>query len=79
VWQLWDSYNLGLFAGVSLDGSTLRPDNSASEKIYGRKITAREVVLEHAVGTPAAGGLLVSALQKASPRNLSNSKSLATP
>jgi len=45
----------GVFAGVSLDGSTLRPDNSASEKIYGRKITAREIVLEHAVGTNAAG------------------------
>ncbi len=69
----------GVFAGVSLDGSTLRPDNSASEKIYGRKITAREIVLEHAVGTNAAGQLMVSTLQKASPRNLSNPKSLATP
>jgi SH3 domain-containing YSC84-like protein 1 len=69
----------GVFAGVSLDGSTLRPDNSASEKVYGRKITARQIVLEHAVGTNAAGQLLVSTLQKASPRNLSNPKSLATP
>lgn len=69
----------GLFAGVSLDGSTLRPDNSASEKVYGRKITAREIVLEHAVSTPSSGELLVSTLQKASPRNLSNPKSLSTP
>jgi len=68
----------GLFAGVSLDGSTLRPDNSASEKIYGRKITARQIVLEHAVGTPAAGQLMVSTLQKASPRNMSNPKSLSS-
>jgi lipid-binding SYLF domain-containing protein len=67
----------GVFAGVSLDGSTLRPDNSASEKVYGRKVSAREIVLQHSVGTNAAGELLVSTLQKASPRNLSSPKSLA--
>jgi SH3 domain-containing YSC84-like protein 1 len=70
------SRSRGLFAGVSLDGSTLRPDNSASEKVYGHKITAREIVLQHKVGTPAAGQLLVSTLQKASPRNQSDPKSL---
>jgi lipid-binding SYLF domain-containing protein len=68
----------GVFAGVSLDGSTLRPDNSASEKVYGRKVSARDIVLQHAVGTTAAGQLMVSTLQKASPRNLSNPKSLKT-
>jgi lipid-binding SYLF domain-containing protein len=72
------SRSRGLFAGVSLDGSTLRPDNSASEKVYGKKITAREIVLQHKVGTPASGRLLVSTLQKASPRNLSDPKSLKT-
>lgn len=70
------SRSRGLFAGVSLDGSTLRADNSASEKVYGRKISAREIVLEHKVGTPAAGKLLVSTLQKASPTNRSDPKSL---
>jgi len=70
------SRSRGLFAGVSLDGSTLRPDNSATEKVYGRKISAREVVLEHKAATPKAGQLLVSALQKASPKNLSDPKSL---
>ena len=70
------SRSRGLFAGVSLEGSTLRQDNSANEKIYGRKITAREIVRLHKVGTPAAGQTLVSALQKASPRNLSDPKSL---
>src|SRR5215470_3377655 len=70
------SRSRGLFAGVSLDGSTLRPDNSASEKVYGRKVNAREIVLEHKVGTPAAGRLLVATLQKASPKNLSDPKSL---
>lgn len=70
------SRSRGLFAGVSLEGSTLRPDNSATEKLYGRKITAREVVLEHKVSTPPSGQLMVRTLQKASPRNLSDPKSL---
>ncbi len=70
------SRSRGLFAGISLDGSTLRPDNSASEKVYGRKVTAREIVLEHKVGTPASGRLMVSVLQKASPVNKSDPKSL---
>jgi SH3 domain-containing YSC84-like protein 1 len=70
------SRSRGLFAGISLDGSTLRPDNSATAKVYGRKVSARDVVLGHRVGTPAAGRLMVSALQKASPRNLSDPKSL---
>src|SRR5215472_15693076 len=66
----------GLFAGVSLEGSTLRPDGSANNNLYGRDVTAREIVLEHKVGTPASGQLMVSALQKASPRNMSDAKSL---
>ena len=59
----------GLFAGISLQGSTLRPDNDASAEIYGRKITAREIVLGNQVAVPAAGHRLVSVLQKAAPRN----------
>src|SRR5216684_2500149 len=70
------SRSRGLFAGVSLEGSTLRQDNSANEKIYGRKVTAREIVRGHAVGTPASGQLMISGLQKASPRNMSDPKSL---
>lgn len=70
------SRSRGLFAGISLDGSTLRPDNSATAKVYGRKVSARDVVIGHKVGTPKAGQLMVSALQKASPRNLSDPKSL---
>jgi lipid-binding SYLF domain-containing protein len=72
------SRSRGLFAGISLDGSTLRPDNSASGKVYGKEITAREIVLQHKVGTPAAGRLMVSTLQKASPSNKSDPKSLKT-
>jgi lipid-binding SYLF domain-containing protein len=70
------SRSRGLFAGVSLEGSTLRADNSATEKVYGRKVSAHDVVVGHKVATTAAGHLLVNALQKASPRNLSDPKSL---
>jgi SH3 domain-containing YSC84-like protein 1 len=70
------SRSRGLFAGISLDGSTLRPDNSATEKIYGHKISARDVVIGHKAATPKAGQLLISTLQKASPKNTSEAKSL---
>jgi lipid-binding SYLF domain-containing protein len=72
------SRSRGLFAGVSLEGSTLRVDNSACEKVYGRKVSGHDIVIGHAVSTPAAGQLMVSALQKASPKNLSDPKSLQT-
>ncbi len=68
----------GLFAGVSLEGSTLRPDGSANNNLYGHDITARQIVIEHKVSTPPSGQLLVSVLQKASPRNKSDAKSLET-
>jgi lipid-binding SYLF domain-containing protein len=70
------SRSRGLFAGISLEGSTLRQDNGANEKIYGRKITAREIVLQHMVGAPAGGRQMLAALEKASPRNLSDPRSL---
>ncbi|HJT69868.1 MAG TPA: lipid-binding SYLF domain-containing protein [Terriglobales bacterium] len=70
------SRSRGLFAGVSLEGSTLRPDNGANEKLYGRKLTAKEILREGKVGTPAAAHLLDAQLQKSSPRNLSDPKSL---
>jgi SH3 domain-containing YSC84-like protein 1 len=70
------SRSRGLFAGVSLEGSTLRQDNGANEKLYGRRITAREIVREHRVGVPAAGQGLVSLLNHHSPKNLSDPKSL---
>src|SRR5256886_4197726 len=49
------SRSRGLFAGISLEGSTLRQDNSANQKLYGRKITAREIVRQQRVGIPASG------------------------
>src|SRR6184192_1388334 len=70
------SRSRGLFAGVSLEGSTLRPDGSANEKLYGRKLTAKEILREGKVGTPAAAHDLDAELTKASPKNRSDPKSL---
>ena len=61
----------GLFAGVAIEGSTLRPDNGANEKIYRRKLTAQQIVLKKR-RVPAEGKELVRLLQRASPENLSN-------
>jgi lipid-binding SYLF domain-containing protein len=70
------SRSRGLFAGVSLEGSTLRQDNGANEKLFGRKLNAVEIVREGKAGAPAAGQKLVSLLRRKSPRNLSDKKSL---
>ena len=65
----------GLFAGISLEGSTLRPDNDASADVYGRKITAREIVMGHKIAVPASGRHLVRVLQKNAPHNESEKAS----
>ena len=70
------SRSRGLFAGVSLEGSTLRPDNGANQKLYGHKLTAKEILRQGKVGTPAAAHELDAELTKASPKNLSDPKSL---
>jgi SH3 domain-containing YSC84-like protein 1 len=59
----------GLFAGVSLEGSTLRPDDDATADVYGRKLTAREIVMGGNISIPKSGRHLVAVLQKNSPRN----------
>lgn len=58
----------GVFAGISLEGSTLRPDEDANHRLYGRDATAQKIVLEPKIDAPAAGAKLVSRLQKASPQ-----------
>jgi lipid-binding SYLF domain-containing protein len=70
------SRSRGLFAGVSLEGSTLRPDGSANEKLYGRRLTAKEILREGKVGIPAAAHDLDAELTKVSPKNRSDPKSL---
>jgi lipid-binding SYLF domain-containing protein len=69
------SRSRGLFAGVSLEGSTLRPDDDASADVYGRKITAKEIVLGNKVAIPASGRHLVAVLQKSAPHNNSEKAS----
>ena len=70
------SRNKGLFAGVSLEGSTLRSDGGANENLYGRKLSAKEIIREGKVGVPACARELVSRLDAKSPRNKSEPKSL---
>jgi SH3 domain-containing YSC84-like protein 1 len=70
------SRSRGLFAGISLEGSTLRPDNNANEKLYGKKIAAEEIIRESKVPVPSAGKKMVSLLDKKSPKNLSDPESL---
>lgn len=65
------SRSRGAFAGISLSGSTVRPDNDANERIYGKKIPAKDIVLRGAVPAPAEAKLLLYTLNKHSPKNLS--------
>jgi SH3 domain-containing YSC84-like protein 1 len=59
----------GLFAGVSLEGSTIRPDNNDNRRIYGRKILAREIVLSGTVPVPPAAEQLVATLNARTPKH----------
>ena len=65
----------GLFVGVSLEGSTLRPDNNANRKLYGKDVNAKAIVLEGAVSPPSSALELLSVLNSKSPSNKSSNKS----
>jgi len=65
------SRSRGLFAGVSLEGSTLRPDNEATEQVYGRRLAAKRILRENVVPVPQAAKALVELLNEKSPKNLS--------
>lgn len=64
----------GLFAGISLEGSTLRSDEDANTRVYGKALTAREIVRGGTVPVTDAGRPLVDLLNKRSPTNLSKSE-----
>ncbi len=66
----------GLFAGISLEGSTLRPDGDANQHLYGRKIKAQEIIREGKAAAPAPAKELIALLNQKSPKNLSDPKSL---
>lgn len=70
------SRSKGLFAGVSLEGSTLRSDGSANENLYGKKLNAEDILAKHMVATPPTAEKLVTLLNKQSPKNMSDPKSL---
>ena len=59
----------GAFAGVSLEGSTIRPDNDANERIYGQKMSARDIVLRHETSPPPAAAQLLSTLNARTPQH----------
>jgi len=60
------SRSRGLFAGVSLEGSTLRPDNKANEVLYGKKLAAKDIVLEGVVQPPPSAQPFISILKERS-------------
>jgi lipid-binding SYLF domain-containing protein len=57
----------GVFAGISLDGSTLRPDGQANRKLYGNSSSAAKIITESDASAPRSAHALIAALQKASP------------
>src|SRR5882724_2563221 len=61
----------GLFAGISLSGSTLRPDSGANKNLYGKEVSAKDIVFNGAVPAPPSAKLLLATLNKRSPKNLS--------
>jgi lipid-binding SYLF domain-containing protein len=61
----------GLFAGISLAGSTLRPDGDGNGRIYGQGVSAKQIVIDSKVHAPSSASLLLATLNKQSPRNRS--------
>ena len=65
------SRSRGLFAGVSLEGSTLRPDGDGNGRLYGQGVSAKDIVINSAIHAPASAKLLLATLNRKSPRNKS--------
>ena len=61
----------GVFAGISLEGSTLRPDGRANRNLYGKEISAERIVTKGAVPAPASAKELLATLNAKSPKNKS--------
>jgi lipid-binding SYLF domain-containing protein len=59
----------GVFAGISLEGSTIRPDSNANKQIYGKKLPSKEIVLLGRVPVPGAAQQLISTLDARTPRH----------
>ena len=59
----------GLFAGISLEGSTIRPDNDGNERIYGKKLSAKDIVIAQETHVPPAAEGLISTLNEKAPKH----------
>jgi SH3 domain-containing YSC84-like protein 1 len=66
----------GLFAGISLAGSTVRPDNGANAKVYHKDVSSQDIVFKGVVPVPASAQKFISYLNKKSPKNLSSGKEI---
>ncbi len=66
----------GLFAGISLAGSTVRPDNSANEALYGKRVDPGDIIFKGTVPVPSAAQKMVSYLNQKSPKNRSSGKEI---
>jgi lipid-binding SYLF domain-containing protein len=64
----------GLFAGVSLSGSTVRPDNRANEKLYNKSVSASDIIFKGVVPVPTGAQKMIAYLNKKSPKNKSSGK-----
>lgn len=70
------SRSRGLFAGISLEGSTVRPDNDANERVYGKTLAAESIIFKGAVAVPPSAQQLIAYLNRKSPKNTSDPNSL---
>jgi SH3 domain-containing YSC84-like protein 1 len=70
------SRSRGLFAGISLAGATVRPDNDANERVYGKQISAHDIIFTDAVKTPKGAVRMIAYLNRRSPKNTSDPASL---
>jgi len=66
----------GLFAGVSLEGSTVRPDDDGNERVYGKNVAADDIIFKGAVAVPPPAQQLIAYLNRKSPKNTSDPNSL---
>ena len=64
------SRSKGLFAGVSLEGSTMRSDDGANKALYGKELSAEEIARRGKVGAPASAARLLGILRRASPKHV---------
>jgi lipid-binding SYLF domain-containing protein len=67
------SRSRGLFAGVSLEGTTLRADNDGNTLVYGSQMVPADI-LKGTVAVPSAAKPMVDVLNLRSPKNLSEKK-----